>query len=111
MPNERARALRRNQTDAEKKLWSVLRRDQLGHSFRRQHPMGPYIVDFICLQARLVIEADGGQHSDDRAEHDAKRTAWLEARGYKVLRFWNSDILQNIEGVTEVIRISLEESR
>ncbi len=109
MANERARALRRNQTDAEKKLWSILRRDGLGHSFRRQHPIGPYIVDFVCLSRRLVIEADGGQHNEKQAAHDDARTTWLEARGYSVLRFWNNDILGNIEGVGDVIRRKLAE--
>lgn len=109
MANERARELRRNQTDAEKKLWSILRRDALGHSFRRQHPIGPYVVDFVCLSRGLVIEADGGQHHEEQAVYDAARTAWLEARGYNVLRFWSNDILGNIEGVCDVIRRKLTE--
>ena len=109
MANERARALRQNLTDAEKKLWSILRRDTLGHSFRRQHPIGKYIVDFVCLDRKLIIEADGGQHNEEQAAYDAARTAWLEERGYKVLRFWNNDILGNLEGVAEVIRLKLAE--
>ena len=109
MANERARRLRRNQTDAEARLWLRLRRNALGVSFRRQHPLDPYIVDFICLEARLVVEADGGQHSEERAEHDARRTAWLEERGYEVLRFWNNDILSNTDGVIEVIQRRLAE--
>lgn len=104
MANQRARNLRQNQTEAEKKLWSRLRRDALGKNFRRQHPLGPYIVDFVCLELKLVIEADGGQHGEDAALHDQRRTAWLGARGYRVLRFWNNDILANIDGVVEVIR-------
>jgi len=107
MANERARHLRRHQTDAEQKLWAHLRRNALGVSFRRQHPIGKYIVDFICLDRKLIIEADGGQHDEERAAHDAARTAWLEAQGYRVLRFWNNDILTNIEGVVEVIRAHL----
>jgi len=109
MANERARRLRRDQTDAEKKLWSHLRRNALGCSFRRQHPIGSYIVDFVCLELRLIVEADGGQHSELRAAHDVARTEWLEARGYKVLRFWNNDILANTDGVIEAIRIALKE--
>ncbi|HEY4343897.1 MAG TPA: endonuclease domain-containing protein [Parvibaculum sp.] len=110
MANERARALRRDQTDAERKLWSILRRNTLGHSFRRQHPIGKFIVDFICLDQKLIIEADGGQHDEEQAAYDAARTAWLEERGYKVLRFWNNEILGNIEGVAEVIQLKLAES-
>ena len=109
MANERARRLRRNQTDAEARLWSRLRRNALGVSFRRQHPLDPYIVDFVCLEARLIIEADGGQHNEERAEHDARRTAWLREHGYDVLRFWNNDILSNTDGVIEVILGKLTE--
>ena len=107
MANERARTLRRNLTDAERKLWHELRRDALGVNFRRQHAIGKYIVDFVCLDHKLIIEADGGQHAEEQAEHDAARTAWLESQGYEVLRFWNNDILTNIEGVLEVIRQKL----
>tara|TARA_R110000824_G_scaffold390760_11_gene587800 strand:- start:5538 stop:5882 length:345 start_codon:yes stop_codon:yes gene_type:complete len=107
MANERARALRRNLTDAERKLWYALRRDALGVNFRRQHPIGKYIVDFVCLDRKLIIEADGGQHAEEQAAHDAARTAWLEQQGYDVLRFWNNDILTNIEGVVDVIREKL----
>jgi adenine-specific DNA-methyltransferase len=66
--------------------------------------LGPYIVDFVCLELKLVVEADGGQHSEETALRDQRRTAWLGERGYRVLRFWNNDILANIEGVIEVIR-------
>lgn len=103
-----ARALRANLTDAEKKLWAHLRRKALGFRFRRQHPIGPYIVDFICLERRLIIEADGGQHNESQAMKDAIRTAWLNKRNYSVLRFWNNDILTNIEGVIEEIRSALD---
>lgn len=111
MSKERARALRQNQTDAERKLWFELRRNTLGPSFRRQHPIGNYIVDFVCLNLnlKLIIEADGGQHDEEQAAYDAARTAWLEARGYSVLRFWNNDILSNMEGVLEVVRMRIEE--
>lgn len=91
--------LRENATEAERKLWHHLRRKQVaGLRFRRQYPLGPYIVDFICLPARLIIEVDGGQHGD-QAERDAMRTAWLERQGFRVIRFWNNEVLGNIEGV------------
>ncbi|HEV2335525.1 MAG TPA: DUF559 domain-containing protein [Stellaceae bacterium] len=97
-PNARARVLRRDATDAERRLWSALRDRRLrGYRFRRQHPIGAYIADFACTQRRLIVEADGGQHADNNA--DAHRTAWLETQGWRVLRFWNNDILGNTEGV------------
>ncbi|KTS78306.1 DNA (cytosine-5-)-methyltransferase [Pseudomonas oryzihabitans] len=87
-----ARSLRRNQTDAERALWQHLRGKRLqGLKFRRQHPHGRYILDFVCLEARLVIELDGGQHQDSPA--DRERDAWLQARGFQILRFWNHDVL------------------
>ena len=98
-----ARDLRRNLTDAERALWRHLRQRQVaGLKFRRQHPVGRYILDFVCLEARLVIELDGGQHAERQGE-DQVRTAWLEARGYRVMRFWNTEVLGNPEGVWEVI--------
>ncbi len=101
--NRNARNLRRNLTDAERALWRHLRQRQVaGLKFRRQHPIGRYILDFVCLEARVVIELDGGQHAD-RHGADQERTAWLEARGYRVLRFWNTEVLENPEGVMEVI--------
>jgi very-short-patch-repair endonuclease len=101
--------LRRSSSKAERKLWNVLRRHQMeGVSFRRQQPIGPYVVDFFCPHAKLVIEVDGGQHADDRAViRDDKRTHWLESRGYRVLRFWNNDVLQNLEGVWQLISIAI----
>jgi len=103
MASPHARQLRRSATLAEVRLWSHLRRKQLaGFRFRRQHPLGNYIVDFFCPEARLVVEADGGQHSEDNA-HDAARTEWLEKRGYRVLRFWNTDILASTEEVLAAI--------
>lgn len=94
-----SRKLRRNATDAEKRLWSALRHRQLGDTkFRRQHPLGPYIVDFFCLERGLVVELDGGQHAAQR-EADAKRDDWLAAQGFRVLRFWNHEVLSNTEGV------------
>jgi very-short-patch-repair endonuclease len=84
-----------------------LRRRQIdGHRFRRQVPIGPYIVDFACLGARLVIEVDGSQHFDE-ADADRERTEWLEARGYRVLRFWNDEVLQQTDGVLEMVQHAL----
>jgi len=104
---QRGRALRDAQTDAEATLWRVLRNRQVeGFKFRRQHAIGPYIADFVCLEVALVLELDGGQHADAAIE-DAKRTAYLQAQGYGVLRFWNNDVLGNLEGVLEVIRREL----
>lgn len=98
----RAQSLRREMTDAEIKLWSILRSGQLdGAKFRRQQPIGPFIVDFVCQQRRLIIEADGSQHCE--SETDGKRDAFLRAKGYRVMRFWNSDILGSIEAVGEEI--------
>jgi very-short-patch-repair endonuclease len=94
-------------TDAELRIWLGVRGEQLdGHRFRRQVPIGPYIVDFVCLKAKLVIEIDGGQHQVN-AEGDAARSAWLESRGYRVLRFWNTDVLREGESVLEKIRREL----
>ena len=104
MSTPRARQLRKNQTDAEQKLWSHLRRRQLdAFRFRRQQPIGPYVVDFFCPEARLIVEVDGGQHAE-RTEQDAERTEWLEARGYRVARYWNNEVLGNIEGVLTDLR-------
>lgn len=105
---ERARNLRQRSTDAEKALWQRLRNRQLGYKFRRQVPIGRYIADFLCFEKKLVIEADGYHHRNN--PNDAVRDAWFEAQGYRVLRFWNSEILENTEGVLEVIRRALEES-
>ncbi|HXN78187.1 MAG TPA: DUF559 domain-containing protein, partial [Candidatus Dormibacteraeota bacterium] len=109
---DRGRALRRNMGDAEKKLWFHLRRRKMaGHRFRRQVPIGSYIADFACLSARLIIEIDGGQHSEENNQVlDAQRTDWLETRGYRVLRFWNSYVLTEIDSVTETIFNALSPS-
>jgi very-short-patch-repair endonuclease len=89
-------------TDAERRLWAALRGRRLqGYKFRRQHPLGSFVLDFVCMEHRLVIEADGGQHSDNEA--DRRRTRWLESRGWRVIRFWNNEILSNTEGVVETI--------
>jgi very-short-patch-repair endonuclease len=99
----RARSLRVDQTDAERRLWSHLRnRAFFGFKFRRQFSIGPYIADFVCAEQKLVIELDGGQH-DEKAEADGRRTRFLEAEGYRVIRFWNNDMLANSEGVLEMI--------
>ncbi len=107
MAEERAKQLRKRPTEAETKLWNRLRRKQLdGLRFRRQAPIGPYIVDFFCPTAKLVVELDGGQHATQEA-YDERRTQWLEARGYQVRRFWNNDVLENIEGVLGEIQRSV----
>ncbi len=96
--------LRRQQTDVERKLWFELRDRRLNDSkFRRQAPIGPYVVDFLCLDSRLIIELDGGQH----AEESAKRQSWLESQGYKILRFWNNQVAENLPGVLAVIAEAL----
>ena len=98
----RARSLRRVMTEAETRIWSRLRAHRLGGaSFRRQVPIGPYIADFVCLDARLIIEIDGGQHAANLS--DRKRDAWLREQGFSLLRFWNNDVLSNTDGVIEEI--------
>jgi tRNA G37 N-methylase TrmD len=100
-----AQALRKNPTEAEKKLWGILSDTQFeGLKFRRQQPIGPYVVDFVCFDLGLIIEADGGQHAESQKEHDERRTAFLEKEGFHVLRFWNHDILQNPEGIFEHLK-------
>ena len=101
----KCRELRKNETDAEKLLWNLLRDRQLGNAkFRRQHPLGPFVLDFYCHEEKLGIEIDGGQHAEsDQALYDAKRTQKLEAEGVKVFRFWDNDVLANTEGVLERI--------
>jgi very-short-patch-repair endonuclease len=103
-----ARRLRSDMTDAEQALWHLLRNRRLhGHKFRRQFLIGPYIADYICLEARLIVEADGGQHTDSTL--DASRTEWLQGQRFRVLRFWNNDILANPDGVlTELLRALAE---
>jgi very-short-patch-repair endonuclease len=111
----RARKLRGDPTDAEQKLWWVLRCRQIdGLKFRRQHPSGPYVLDFYCSAIRLAIEVDGGQHNDQVERlRDERRTGWLASRGVTVLRFWNNDVLGNPEGVwSEIVRaIEMLDSR
>ena len=98
-----AKKLRRNSSDAERMLWRHLRAKQLqGLKFRRQEQIGTYIVDFICYEKGTIVEADGGQHAL-RQEEDEERTQWLNAQGFTVLRFWNNEVLRNIEGVLQTI--------
>ncbi len=106
MPNRRARSLRGQATDAERKLWQELRilKDE-GRHFRRQVPLAGYIADFACHSCQLVIELDGGQHSQDaEAVRDALRTLRISRDGYRVIRFWNSEVVANLEGVVDIIR-------
>ncbi|PBJ82683.1 DNA (cytosine-5-)-methyltransferase [Lysobacteraceae bacterium NML93-0399] len=104
-----ARTLRQTMTDAEQMLWRHLRAHRFdGRKFRRQQPIGPYVVDFVHFGARLIIEADGSQHCD--SSQDATRDAWLKQQGFRVLRFWNHDILQSPESVREAIWNALQEA-
>ncbi len=103
---DRARKLRRDSTDAEKRLLRALREKLGDHKWRRQMPVGPYFVDIACFAARLVIELDGGQHAG-ADEYDAARTRFIEAQGYRVMRFGNNDVIENAEGVLETIRTAL----
>lgn len=101
---EKARKLRQKSTEAERLLWKHLRAKRLdGLKFRRQEPIGNYIVDFVSFDKRVIVEIDGSQHLMQKAE-DHKRTHWLEDQGFKVLRFWNNEILKNVEGVLKVIK-------
>jgi very-short-patch-repair endonuclease len=109
----RARKLRRTSSEVEKRLWSKLRDSRLdGLSFRRQHPAGPYVLDFYCPLLRLAIELDGSQHAFRRQQlHDERRTAWLRACGVTELRFWNNEVTQNISGVLQTIIVAAEKLR
>ena len=97
----KARELRNNMTPQEKKLWNILRKRNIRNlKFRRQYPIGDYIVDFICNEKKLIIEVDGGQHNEASSiEYDSKRTEFLNSKGYVVIRFWNNEVDSNIEGV------------
>lgn len=99
--------LRKELTPAERMLWARLRNDQLGVNFRRQHAIGPYIPDFYSPKAKLIVELDGSQHLEQKA-YDQERTRFLEAQGYKAVRFWNNEVMQNIEGVILAIVQALE---
>ena len=105
----RARKLRSNLTDAESYLWRHLRFRQIAdHKFRRQRPIGPYIVDFVCLEKKVVIEVDGGQHAQTQTLDDT-RDKWLRSQGYVVLRFWNNEVLREVEAIKEAILRALTE--
>jgi len=105
-----ARYLRKNQTDVEKILWQKLRNRQLLNcKFRRQAPFYPYIVDFVCMECQIIVELDGSQHIEQQV-YDDKRSAFLQAQGYKVLRFWNNEVIDNLEGVLIVIMTAVEGS-
>ena len=105
-----AKKLRKNMTDAERLLWRHLRNRELGgYKFRRQRPIGPYIVDFVCLEKKIVIEVDGGQHAG-QVELDADRSDYLKEKGYSILRFWNNEVLKETESVLTVILSSLDGS-
>lgn len=102
---EAAKTLRKNSTDAERLLWLHLKAKRLdGLKFRRQEQLGHFIADFVCYEKRLVVEADGGQHMQNQ-DKDRERTAWLNSQGFAVVRFWNNEILTNIDGVLEEIRL------
>ncbi|MSP79168.1 MAG: endonuclease domain-containing protein [Dehalococcoidia bacterium] len=108
MTTAKARSLRRNLTPAERSLWNHLKaRQASGFKFRRQEPIGDYIADFVYFEAEPVIEVDGGQHSE-QTDYDAARSEWLGSQGFRVLRFWNNEVLQNLEGVQSVIAHALE---
>ncbi|MHB8104888.1 MAG: endonuclease domain-containing protein [Dehalococcoidales bacterium] len=106
---EAARELRKRQTEAEKRLWCRLRDNQIrGAKFRRQEPLGTYIVDFVCFEKKLVIEVDGNPHKEtENKANDKQRTLWLQDEGFRVLRFWNSEIVDNIERVLVKIENNL----
>ena len=102
-----AKTLRSHQTDAEQRLWYHLRAHRfLDFKFKRQKPIGNYIVDFVCLEQKLIVELDGGQHGG-QMQYDQVRDAWLRGQGYRVLRFWNHDVMQQLESVLESILIAL----
>jgi len=106
-----ARDLRKRQTVAEGKLWYAIRNRQIdGFKFKRQVPRGPYVVDFLCLEAGLVVEVDGGQHAEAQSKRDDIRSSFLENEGLRVLRFWNNEVIGNVDGVLVSIRQALQES-
>ena len=106
---DQAKKLRSNLTDAERRLWYRLRAHRFdGNKFKRQVPVGPYVVDFACLGRKLVVEVDGGQHAENL--RDKTRDDYLRTKGFRVLRFWNNDVLTNTQGVLEVILSALEQS-
>ena len=108
LTQKRARALRRELTNAERILWSRLKGRQLGWQFRLQHPVGPYIADFACARLKLIIELDGATHGTaDERIYDAQRTRFMEEQGWGVIRFWNDEVYRNLDGVLESMRCRL----
>jgi very-short-patch-repair endonuclease len=106
-PNETlsfAKKLRQEMTEAEKRLWFYLKNNQIGHKFRRQEPIGKYIVDFVCYDLKIIIELDGGQHTEEK---DRIRSLFFTSQGFKLLRFWNNDVLDNTDGVMQEILAAL----
>ena len=104
----RARKLRKDSTDAENILWNLLRNRQLlGYKIHRQVPIGKYFADFVCRERRLIIEVDGGHHRNQKS-YDDERTEWLESQGYEVIRFWNSDVVEQSDGIQETILAALQ---
>ena len=109
MNTKNARELRKNPTEAERRLWEKLKRRQIAAvRFRRQQPIGPFIVDFVCFERQVIVEVDGGQHAE-QVSYDKQRTCWLETQGYRVLRFWNNDVLSNTEAVAQTILDAVEQ--
>lgn len=107
---ERARELRKELTDAERKLWAYLRGDKLhGVNFRRQHAIGNYIVDFVSIKRKIIIELDGSQHLEQE-EYDKERTKYLESKEYKVIRFWNNQVMNDLNGVIKAIEYALKDN-
>jgi very-short-patch-repair endonuclease len=102
--------LRKELTPAEVKLWGYLRKDQLGVSFRRQHAIGKFICDFVCIEKKLIIELDGSQHIDQQ-DYDIERTKYLQSQGYEVVRFWNNDVMKNINSVILTIELKLAKEK
>jgi len=106
----KARSLRRGMTDVERLLWRAIRGKQVyACRFRRQHPIGPYIADFACIERRLVVELDGGQHQEQNTQ-DEQRTAYLQSLGWQILRFWNNEVLENLDGVLSTIAEHLSDA-
>jgi very-short-patch-repair endonuclease len=106
---DKARLLRKNQTFAEAALWQRLRnREFCGHKFRRQVPIGPYVVDFLCNAARIIVEVDDGQHAK-QVHEDTMRDAYLRSHGYEIVRFWNNEVLGNLDGVLQSLTLTLSQ--
>ena len=104
----KARQLRKDSTDAERRMWALLRNCQFAdRKFRRQVPIGPYVVDFVCLEKRLIVELDGGHHMT-RGDYDAERTKWLMGQGFRIIRFWNNQVLNEAVSVLDALLLELE---